>query len=422
MGGGRLRAGRERRSARRALWTVAACACAGMAGGLCSPDQFPQPPPFSEWDRSRSNPKCTSEGCVDFHFLGVCSDSGRGGVCPSETECSQGKDDESECFCRCCCQYKPADWQCEWSKKNAGQPIRTPGNLHPGEACTAVCQPGYAPKDPQAQSEKFTCSTATSRLEPPIQSTFECVEDKMPYCRTAPPCEVAGCEWADSCTEPGLRNHECKAQCQPGYVKPPGMPAEVGYVCKELQGTDSWDWQVAGGGSPLQCLRECPAYPPVQHQVFPSCVPPHTNCMATCESGYHWAGVPAAGCDNVAGVSYTCTDGEWQPNLPTECACAPNACPAAGDNKVVPGGSGCAAGVYSSNQTISGCEIECRDGYTKLSGSGGYRCNTEGNWVPTSNKLNKLVACGHPRSFGIAPVGARAAELRIAAQALDLTA
>eukprot|EP01044_Picomonas_judraskeda_P000641 COSAG03_NODE_29_length_18724_cov_58.310497_13_plen_641_part_00 len=404
MGGGRLRAGRERRSAP-ALWTVAACACVGMAGGLCSHDEFPQPPPFAEWDPSisRSDPKCTSEGCVEnFDATAVCSRDHRA-ACLSERECSQ-TDDESECFCRCCCQYKPADWQCEWSKKNAGQPIRTPGNLHPGDVCTAVCQPGYAPKDPQTQSEKFTCSAATSTLEPPAQSAFECVEDKTLYCSTAPPCEGAGCEWADSCTEPGLMNGECKAQCQEGYISAGGMPSrEVKYICKKVPGVNSGDWQVVGGQSPLQCLRECPESPPAPHQIWGSwgssiCSPPQTigQCWAVCASGYHWAGAPAAQCDNMKGVSYTCTDGEWTGS--SACQCTPAVCPATGDH-LVPHGSGCAQSVYSSNQTISGCEIECRDGYTKLSGSGTYRCNTKGAWVPTSNQLVCTPACDQPLPF-----------------------
>lgn len=172
LGGGRLRTGRERRSVRRALWTmVAPCTCVVMVGGLvCSRDLLPQPPRYTQWDASQSNPKCMSERCVAFSVRDVCKDGPKGGgACPSETVCSQATDDGTECFCRCCCQYKPADWQCKWasSSEGSGQPIRTPGSLAPGESCTAVCQRGYIPKDVQTQSEAFTCSADTGKLEPP---------------------------------------------------------------------------------------------------------------------------------------------------------------------------------------------------------------------------------------------------------------
>eukprot|EP01043_Picozoa_sp_COSAG02_P052656 COSAG02_NODE_5706_length_4106_cov_1.601447_1_plen_744_part_00 len=476
MGGGRLRVWcgwrRPHGHGSVAMRAMVAWAGVGMVGGLCSHNSYPSAGdlvPFSEWDVSRSDRRCTMESCVeDYNEFRVCPGEG----CRTQKECLSMPDDGSECHARCCCQYRPADWHFKWVPGHGDKPLRTPGNLHPRDSCTAVCQRGYMAKESRAPSETFTCSAVTDALEPPANSAFQCVEDTTQYCSAAPPCEGAGCEWAASCTKPGAIDATCIAQCQEGYIPVGGLPPTVKYICQEVPGTADWAWQVVGGGQPLTCLRQCPDSPPLPGQIWHSggaadarrCGPaPYTDqtCKVECGSGYHWADGSNAQCradadsvepacadagdteccdclQRLCGTArlegldqcktclntvdtthckcdsiqtraawcveppvnpdmvgwYTCTDGAWTRNsVNAECQCTPNVCPAFKDDQLVRGGSGCAAAVYSSNQTISGCEIECRDGYTKFSGDQDYRCSTSGQWKPTKRKLVCRKAC-----------------------------
>lgn len=475
-----------------ALRVVASCALLGVAGGLCSHGTVPKPPPNSEWDPARSDVKCTTEVCVDKELYvpgGQCpGDSGDGQrtVCPSTGECDDsmfGDDDGSECFCRTCCTMMSAEWDCKWSWAT-GQAMREPGNLHRGEKCTATCQRGYTPKDPRTPSAEFTCVDSPWRLEPPANSTFECVEDTTPKCGTAPPCEGAGCEWATHhpCVRLGTIDSTCWAQCRAGYSPEKGLPGTVQYKCKESQTTGEWEWAVAGGGEPLECLRKCSDSPPLLHQNWRTegtadlafCGhPPYTQqtCKPECQRGYHLAegmsplcdtddsdcpswGTPTrmeccdcfkkmCGVERVQGYKqctdclrshakacletgfctdndqdswcaqpitnpddvgwYTCDDGEWvRRSADTECKCTPNQCAATEENEVVPGATGCPARSYSSNQTISGCELRCLGGYEKIHGSGTYRCSSNGEFVPTTNTLVCEAAC--KRSLPVAHV------------------
>ena len=286
----------------------------GRGGGTCSPGQVPQPPSHSMWDPARSDAKCTRTGT--FHACpnlpGIRCDWTHGGA-------SCVYDDGSSSFCSCCCPHEYAGFTCAWQSPNWGA-VR-PGSLRAGETCTAVCQVGFVPSVPSAASEEFTCP-GLGPMQPAAGSAFECITPDTRACTSSPPCEGDGCEWAAACSDPGVPNGGCEAQCRGGLVPANGLPDKVQYECKKM-GQD-WGWQPKNGAKRLQCFKVCPDVPPLLNQHWRTddandinqCGRPpytHQSCKVGCNVGYEWAAGSSLDCltdkdDNAGTCERKCCD------------------------------------------------------------------------------------------------------------------
>ena len=134
---------------------------------------------------------------------------------------SNAYDDGSSGFCDSCYPHRGVGFTCGWQSPKWH--VAGPGDLHPGEKCTAVCQVGFVPSVPSASSEEFTC--VGSAMQPAAASAFECIAPGTPACTSSPPCEGDGCEWAAACSDPGKPNGGCEAQCRDGFLPANGQGA-----------------------------------------------------------------------------------------------------------------------------------------------------------------------------------------------------
>eukprot|EP01043_Picozoa_sp_COSAG02_P047143 COSAG02_NODE_4486_length_5301_cov_3.420223_8_plen_372_part_01 len=346
--------------------------------GICSRGAVPQPPiNGSRWEPARSSPKCTASSTPAVCPVNIncdCSWTRDGTLCDST------RDDGTECDCVCCCEhYQSTGVRCKfgggsWHNSNAA------GSLRPGEVCTAVCQPGFAPGPGSSAAQDFACSDAGAML-PQASNELTCIEKHSSPCSAAPPCEDVGCEWdAASCTEPGVPNSECAAQCRPGYVAA-GDAARVLYRC--LSNGSDWGWR-AVRAEPLTCSLACPAVPPRANQHWRTgkpddarlCgAPPYSSrrsCKAECDAGYHLEG---DACTAESPSWFNCTSGGHWVSLASPdddgCACVPNQCNA---TRPVDGGSRCESGHYSEKDPAPSCFVHCEEGFERISGSPAYRC------------------------------------------------
>lgn len=291
-------------SAHRLLRLLLAAVAVHTALQACSPGVLPQPPPGSKWDPLRSAARCTSWGrpavCPAANLGCDCGWTGAEG-----TACDGERDDATACDCFCCCPRYPSDGAaCGWGAGRYHSALAA-GSLLPGEVCTAVCQPGFAPTAWNMPFEAFTCDGATGQLEPDGHSSFACVAAKDSAerpCSESPPCEGSGCEWEASCTSPGMKNGACVAQCRTGYVS---SQAPMKYYCVDL-GND-WKWSAV---TPLSCALACPGLPPLLHQHWrtggandiASCgAAPYSDqrCKVGCDAGFHLADGADPNCGKV---------------------------------------------------------------------------------------------------------------------------
>ena len=65
--------------------------------------------------------------------------------------CPKARDDGSECFCRCCCQFKAAGFVCKWHDPHPSPPPAPPTPAPPAPAPPAPPAPAPPPGPPGQQ-------------------------------------------------------------------------------------------------------------------------------------------------------------------------------------------------------------------------------------------------------------------------------
>lgn len=264
---------------------------------------------------------------------------------------------------------------------------------HIDSTCQAQCRDGYVPKNGLPRTLTYECKEAqkTDGWEwavvgggKPLECLRKCSDTPSPLSRHIWRSEGG----ADKtfCGLPPYTNQTCKVECKHGYH----WANDVNPLCK----TDT-------SACPFDGLECCDCFKSVcgverlhSSEDCITCMHSHGDdvcpgCAVDLQKD--WCQTP----QNPDDVGwYKCAGGDWvRKSANTECKCIANECAATKNNELVAGASACPAHVFNSNQTISGCDLHCLDGYEKYSGSGKYRCSSDGSFVPTSNKLVCKQSC-----------------------------
>lgn len=263
------------------------------------------------------------------------------------------------------------------------------------KSCSVDCDKGYTSRG----KNMLTCEPRDGVPIPTLHIEVDCTTpcDQKSYKDTVGNGECTACPTGRGTEMTGATSRDNCTVCGAGESGNPCTECSVGRWKEEVGAgqcspcSPGSTTSVVGATSKLDCNVCLPGY------GASSTIGRCTKCV---EGKYRgglgtgsWTG-PGKACQACSSNTTTPLSGSTSASNCTECAngyegrpCRPKRCP--GTDFPHSGHNGCPAKHFGDE-----CKLECKNGYSKQSGSGRYICNATGVWEPVGGEL----ACGKIRT------------------------